>query len=52
MINWRSAETQLLCKTIKDWNDLPPGILGIDDYEAFKDQPHSPQKPVKSHECF
>ena len=23
-------------RTIKDWNDLPPGILGIDDYEAFK----------------
>jgi hypothetical protein len=23
-------------RTIKDWNDLPPDILGIDDYEAFK----------------
>ena len=23
-------------KTIKDWNALPPDILGIDDYEAFK----------------
>jgi hypothetical protein len=23
-------------RIIKDWNDLPPGILGIDDYEAFK----------------
>ena len=23
-------------RTIKDWNDFPPDILGIDDYEAFK----------------
>ena len=23
-------------RTIKDWNDLPPDILGIDDYETFK----------------
>ena len=23
-------------RTIKDWNDLPPDILGIDDYEAFR----------------
>jgi hypothetical protein len=23
-------------KTIKDWNDLPPKILNLDDYEAFK----------------
>jgi hypothetical protein len=22
--------------TIKDWNDLPPDILGIDDHDAFK----------------
>ena len=23
-------------RTIKNWNDLPPDILGIDDYEVFK----------------
>ena len=23
-------------RTIKDWNDLPPDILNLDDYEAFK----------------
>jgi hypothetical protein len=23
-------------RTIKDWNDLPPDILGMYDYEAFK----------------
>ena len=26
----------LFVRTIKDWNDLPPDILGIYDYEAFK----------------
>jgi hypothetical protein len=26
-------------RTIKDWNDLPPDIQGIDDYEAFKTSP-------------
>jgi hypothetical protein len=23
-------------RTIEDWNDLPPDILNLDDYEAFK----------------
>jgi hypothetical protein len=49
-LNWRSAEAQLLCKDHQrlEWSSTGHSrnwwLWGI------QDQPHSPQKPVKSHE--
>jgi hypothetical protein len=49
-INWRSAEAQLLCNNHQrlEWSSTGHSrnwwLWGI------QDQPHSPQKPVKSHE--
>jgi hypothetical protein len=29
-------KNSFLVRTIRDWNDLPPDILNIYDYDAFK----------------
>jgi hypothetical protein len=29
-------KNSLFVRTIRDWNDLPPDILNLNEYEAFK----------------
>jgi hypothetical protein len=32
----REEKKNSFVRTIRDWNDLQPDILNLDDYEAFK----------------